>query len=178
VTPLGGLPVDTTTGFCVSAVCVVTDLSVTYWGGGCGWFVVELMFLPIVARATHVQSKRMHLLYLCLQSCCVVKHTHTHTHTHSLTNTHTHTHTHTHTEQTWCFRTKTLEHCRLTFVFCRNWLLQIVQFGICTRSQRFSFCCKHLWNCRYVRFCSTVWKCAWIWAIFCIVYISFFGFLK
>jgi len=51
--------------------------------------VVELMFLPIMARATHVQSKRMQLPYVFLQSGCAVKHTPTHTYTHI----HTHTHT-------------------------------------------------------------------------------------
>jgi hypothetical protein len=37
-----------------------------------GWMLVELMFLPIVARATHVQKKRVRLSYLCLYSGCVV----------------------------------------------------------------------------------------------------------
>ena len=54
----------------MGAVCVVTDLGITYWVGG--WMVVELMFLPIVARATHLQSKRVQLPYVCLQSGCVV----------------------------------------------------------------------------------------------------------
>ena len=56
VTPLRSMRFDTTTGFCVTKNCVVTNWGITYLSG---WMGDDgIMFLPIVARATHVQGER------------------------------------------------------------------------------------------------------------------------